>query len=94
MAMDCLNFDQAKERNQSLATVAPIVGSLSKLDVTARERLRRKFDLCFVLAIAIYEFTNLGLSGFVMLLLLLLCNTVQLLKRRLYRGEGVIKELH
>ena len=50
MAMDCLKFDQAKERNQSLATVAPIVGSLSKLDVTARERLRRKFDLCFVLA--------------------------------------------
>ena len=40
MAMDCLKFDQAKERNQSLATVAPIVGSLSKLDVTARERLR------------------------------------------------------
>ena len=50
MAMDCLKFNQAKERNQFLASVAPIVGSLSKLDVTARVRLRGKFDLCFVLA--------------------------------------------
>ena len=48
--MECLKFDQAKERNQPLATFAPIVGSLMKLDATSRERLRRKFDLCFVLA--------------------------------------------
>ena len=49
-AMECLKFDQAKERNQPLATFAPIVGSLMKLDATACERLRRKLDLCFVLA--------------------------------------------
>lgn len=50
VAMECLKFDQAKERNQPLATFAPIIGSLMKLDANARERLRRKLDLCFVLA--------------------------------------------
>lgn len=38
MAMECLKFNQAKEKNQSLATIAPIIGSLPKLNVTARER--------------------------------------------------------
>ena len=44
VAMECLEFNQVKERNQSLATVASIVGSLMKLDATACEILRRKLD--------------------------------------------------
>ena len=49
-AMECLKFDQAKERNQPLAAVAPIVDSLLKLDADTCERLCRKLDFCFVLA--------------------------------------------
>jgi len=49
-AMECLKFDQAKKSQQSLAAVAPIVSSLTKLDTVSRERLRRKFDISFVMA--------------------------------------------
>ena len=48
--MNFLRIDQAKERREPLAAVAPIVNSLLKLDDASRERLRRKFDLCFVMA--------------------------------------------
>ena len=40
-AMECLKFDQAKKCQQPLSAVAPIVGSLMKLDAGARQRLRR-----------------------------------------------------
>ena len=49
-AMECLKFNQAKKFQQPLAAVAPIVGSLMKLDAGARQRLRRKFDISFVMA--------------------------------------------
>ena len=49
-AMNFLRIDQAKERREPLAAVAPIVNSLLKLDDALRERLRQKFDLCFVMA--------------------------------------------
>ena len=41
-AMNFLRIDQAKERREPLAAVAPIVNSLLKLDDASRERLRRK----------------------------------------------------
>ena len=48
--MNLLKIDQAKDRQEPLVTVATIINSLIKLDASSCERLRRKFDLCFVMA--------------------------------------------
>jgi len=49
-AMDYLKFDQAKHSKQTLSTIVPIISSLQKLDATTCERLRRKFELAFIMA--------------------------------------------
>jgi len=48
--MEYLKFDQAKHSKQTLLMVAPIISSLQKLDATTCERLRRKFELAFIMA--------------------------------------------
>ena len=61
-AMKCLKFDQARKSQQPLAAVAPIVGSMMKLDTVSRERLCRKFDISFVMAKEGYRLRSMDRS--------------------------------
>ena len=48
--MNFLKINQTKDKEEPLATIAPIVNSLLKLDASTHDRLQRKFDICFVMA--------------------------------------------
>ena len=45
-----LQADHAKAKGQPATMVSPIVASLWQMDDKTRSRMRRKFDLCFVMA--------------------------------------------
>ncbi|KAL5491664.1 hypothetical protein EMCRGX_G016996, partial [Ephydatia muelleri] len=49
-AMMRLRADHAKAKGQPATMVSPIVASLWQMDDKTRSRMRRKFDLCFVMA--------------------------------------------
>ena len=48
--MHYFKIDQARDNDEPLTSVAPILRSLMKLDSLSRERLKCKFDLCFTMA--------------------------------------------
>ena len=48
--MAYLKADLAKANNQSVTTFSPIARSLMNMDATTRERMKRKFDICYVMA--------------------------------------------
>jgi len=50
VALNYFKIDQAKDNDEPLTSVAPILRSLMKLDSLLREHLKRKFDLCFTMA--------------------------------------------
>ena len=52
-AMMCYRKDQAKSRNEPITSYSPIANSLlslSAMDPAVKERVKKKFDICFVLA--------------------------------------------
>ena len=51
-AMACFKRDQAKSRNEPITSYSPIARSLAStsMDSAARERVKKKFDISFVLA--------------------------------------------
>ena len=48
--MAYLKADLAKANNQSVTSFSPIARSLMNMDATTRERMKRKFDTCYVMA--------------------------------------------
>jgi len=50
VAMNYFKIGQAKDNDDPLTSVAPILRALMKLDSLSRERLKRKFNLCFTMA--------------------------------------------
>ena len=48
--MAYLKEDLAKANNQSVTSFSPIARSLMNMDATTRERMKRKFDICYVMA--------------------------------------------
>ena len=49
-SMAYLKADLAKSNNQSVTSYSPIARSLMNMDATTRERMKRKFDICYVMA--------------------------------------------
>lgn len=50
--------DQAKERNESVVSFSPTVRSLMMMDATVRERVKKKFDISYILAKEFMQFTK------------------------------------
>ena len=48
--MAYLKADLAKANNQSVTSFSPIARSLMNMDATTRERMKRKFDISYVMA--------------------------------------------
>ena len=63
-AMTCFRKDQAKCRNEPITSYSPIARSLlsSAIDPAVRERVKKKFDISFVLAKELYRSRNIQLS--------------------------------
>ena len=60
--MAYLKADQARHNNESVTSYSPIVRSLLKMDDATRGRMKRKFDICYVMAkegIAFSKYTAL-----------------------------------
>lgn len=58
LSMSLLHVEQAKAMNHPVTTYAPIAPSLLSMDRSLRERMGKKFDICYMLAKeypAIYE---------------------------------------
>ena len=49
-AMSHYKADQAKTHNESAAVYAPIASSLMNMDAATKARMKRKFDICYVMA--------------------------------------------
>ena len=49
-SMAYLKADLAKANNESVTCFSPIARSLMNMDASTRERMKRKFDICFVMA--------------------------------------------
>ena len=49
-AMICVRAEAAKTANQPVTTYSPIAHSLLTLDEVAKDRLKKKFDICYVMA--------------------------------------------
>ena len=49
-AMGNYKAHQARDRNEPLASYAPIASSLVNMDAATKARMKRKFDICFVMA--------------------------------------------
>ena len=49
-AMTKLCADQAKASNKSITAYSPLARSLLTLDEVVKNRLRKKFDICYVMA--------------------------------------------
>ncbi len=43
-------LDQSKVQNQPLASYAPIMSSSMNMDAATKERLKKKFDICYMMA--------------------------------------------
>ena len=48
--MAYLKVDLAKANNKSVTSFSPIGHSLKNMDASTRERMKRKFDICYVMA--------------------------------------------
>ena len=48
--MAYLKADLAKANNQSVTSYSPIARCLMNMDATTRERMKRKFGICYVMA--------------------------------------------
>ena len=59
-AMMCFKRDQAKNRNEPITSYSPIAQSLlsTSMDLTVRERVKKKFEISFVLAKEHIPFTK------------------------------------
>jgi len=57
--MNLAKIDQAKNSSEPLMTVAPIVGSLMKVDAQSHECQRHKFDLSFTMAKEEFKYSPL-----------------------------------
>ena len=49
-AMSHYKADQAKTHNESAAVYAPIASLLMNMDAATKARMKRKFDICYVMA--------------------------------------------
>ena len=49
-AMQRLHVDNAKAASQSIATYAPIAKSLLNMEASVKSKMKRKFDICYLMA--------------------------------------------
>lgn len=49
-SMSYLKVDQAKANNEPVTSFSPFACSLMYMDATTRERMKHKFDICYVMA--------------------------------------------